>query len=138
MQLQSVKITLLAGMSFSYESIGPQTILLLQTLKLIVEARRRERALREAPLTLSIPLLGLGLLTNVHIDLTIDRLKRYITLSFTFRFDIPNDTVEFAYFIPYTYSRLLKFLSTVKNCKMLPPLKSLSGLGIPILEVTDE
>jgi hypothetical protein len=59
-------------------------------------------------------------------------------MSFSFDFTTPNDTVMFAYSIPYTYSKMLKMVSYLTNAKTLPPLKSLSGLQIPVLEVTDE
>ena len=59
-------------------------------------------------------------------------------MSFSYDFSIPNDTVYFAYCIPYTYSRLLRFLNKLENNKKMPVMKSLSGLGIPVLEVTDE
>ncbi len=67
------------------------------------------------------------------------RLKTYYTLSFVYNFDKPNDIIEFAYFIPYTYTRLCEFINSTENNnqkyqpKLLPPLKTLSGLSIPIL-----
>jgi hypothetical protein len=118
--------------------LGPQTILLLKAHKRLVETRRLEHPLLKAPLTLCFPLLRRVIRLNVPLLLIVGRLKHYITLTFTYHFEVPNDTVEFAYFIPYSYSRLLKFLPTLKNCKILPALKSLSGLAIPVLEVTDE
>lgn len=76
--------------------------------------------------------------TNICIQrLTKARLNTYFTMSFTYDFELPNDTVQFAYAVPYTYSALLKFISTLPNVKQLPPMKSLSGLPIPVLEVTD-
>jgi len=47
------------------------------------------------------------------LTIKIGSLKTYITLTFTYHFDTPNDTVELAYFIPYSYSRLLKFIPTL-------------------------
>ena len=35
------------------------------------------------------------------------RLRTYFTMSFTYDFDTPGDTVSFAYCVPYTYSQLL-------------------------------
>lgn len=69
--------------------------------------------------------------------LTKARLNTYFTMSFTYDFELANDTVQFAYAVPYTYSALLKFVSSLSNAKQLPSIKSLSGLPIPILEVTD-
>lgn len=54
-------------------------------------------------------------------------------MSFTYDFQLPNDTVQFAYAPPYTYSNLLKFIANLPNAKQLTPIKSLSGLPIPIL-----
>ena len=58
-------------------------------------------------------------------------------MSFSYDFSAPNDTVYFAYCIPYTYSRLLRFLGKLGNSKKMPAMKSLSGLGIPVLQITD-
>lgn len=59
-------------------------------------------------------------------------------MSFTYDFTTPNEIVYFAYCIPYSYSQLLKNLTTLPtSVKNLPPLKSLSGLEIPFLEITD-
>ena len=59
-------------------------------------------------------------------------------MSFTYDFAVANDTVEFAYCIPYSYSRLLKLLPKLPNSNILPSLKSLSGLPIPALMITDQ
>ncbi len=59
-------------------------------------------------------------------------------MSFTYDFILPNDTVQFAYCIPYSYSKLLKLVSSLSNCKILPSLKSLSGLPIPVIQITEE
>lgn len=59
-------------------------------------------------------------------------------MSFAYDFIMTNDTVQFAYCIPYTYSRLIKFISSINNIKILPSFKSLSGLPIPVLEITNE
>lgn len=58
-------------------------------------------------------------------------------MSFSYDFSLVQDTVQFAYCIPYTYSKLNKFLTTLANFKQLTPLKSLSGLAIPVLSITD-
>lgn len=58
-------------------------------------------------------------------------------MSFSYEFVTPRDTVHFAYCIPYTYSRLLKLLTQLSNFKQLPPFRSLSGLAIPVLEITN-
>ena len=59
-------------------------------------------------------------------------------MSFSYDFAIPDDTVHFAYCIPYTYTRLIRFVARLDNCKQMPSMKTLSGLPIPVLEVTDE
>lgn len=59
-------------------------------------------------------------------------------MSFTYDFIMPNDTVQFAYCIPYGYGKLLKLITGLGNAKIMPSLKSLSGLAIPVLEVTDD
>ena len=59
-------------------------------------------------------------------------------MSFSYDFTLPHDTVYFAYCIPYTYTRLLKFLSKLEYTTKMPPLKTLSGLSIPVISVTDE
>jgi len=51
---------------------------------------------------------------------------------------MPQDTVQFAYCIPYTYSQLIKFISTLNNVQMLSPLKTLSGLSVPVIQISDE
>jgi hypothetical protein len=59
-------------------------------------------------------------------------------MSFAYDFGTPHDTVHFAYCVPYAYSQLLKTLPALPHAKPLPALKSLSGLDVPVLEVTDE
>ena len=59
-------------------------------------------------------------------------------MTFSYDFDFISDTVHFAYCIPYSYTQLLKFLTTLSFGKALTPLKTLSGLPIPILQITDE
>jgi cytosolic carboxypeptidase protein 2/3 len=59
-------------------------------------------------------------------------------MSFSFDFTVPQDTLYFAYCVPYTYTRLLRFLGKLGHHKKLSSMKSLSGLSIPVLEVTDE
>lgn len=59
-------------------------------------------------------------------------------MSFSYDFLQPDDTVYFAYCIPYPYTRLLRFLNKLENTKSLTPLKTLTGLPIPVLEITDE
>lgn len=59
-------------------------------------------------------------------------------MSFSYDFTVANDIVHFAYSIPYSYSQLLKTIATLKNIKLMPSLKSLSGLPIPVMEITDE
>jgi hypothetical protein len=59
-------------------------------------------------------------------------------MSFTYDFILPNDTVQFAYCIPYGYTKLLKLVSGLTHAKIMPSLKSLSGLAIPVLEITEQ
>lgn len=59
-------------------------------------------------------------------------------LTFDYEFKSPNDTVQFAYGVPYLYSQLLAFLDTLKNIDRLQPLKSLCGLDIPVLRITNQ
>lgn len=59
-------------------------------------------------------------------------------MSFTYDFLQKDDTVYFAYCVPYTYTRLIKFLGKIKYAKKIEPLKTLSGLYVPVLEITDE
>lgn len=59
-------------------------------------------------------------------------------MSFSYDFGTPNDIVHFAYCVPYTYSHLLKTVAALPSAKLIPGLKSLSGLTIPVLEVTDD
>lgn len=59
-------------------------------------------------------------------------------MSFEYDFIMPNDTVQFAYCVPYSYTRLTKFLSNLPNAQMLPSFKSLSGLSIPVVQITNE
>jgi hypothetical protein len=58
-------------------------------------------------------------------------------MSFVYDFILPNDTIQFAYCVPYSYSKLLKLIPTLAYAKIMPSLKSLSGLSIPVLEITD-
>ena len=57
-------------------------------------------------------------------------------MSFSYDFVTAHDTVHFAYCIPYSYSRLLKLLAQLGNLRQLPPFRSLSGLAVPVLEIT--
>ena len=69
--------------------------------------------------------------------------KRFYELSFTYDFRNKNDTVYFAYCVPYTFSKLqnhLKALSKLpESDKFLKEehfCYSLSGISIPILTIT--
>lgn len=63
----------------------------------------------------------------------------YYCLELSYKFEFEDDEVFFAYCIPFTFSRLLKEIST------LPPQwvkqsalgKSLSGIDIPLLHITN-
>lgn len=54
-------------------------------------------------------------------------------MSFTYDFEVTHDTVQFAYCIPYGYGKLLKVITGLGNGKIMPSLKSLSGLAVPVL-----
>lgn len=58
-------------------------------------------------------------------------------MSFCYDFVTATDTVQFAYCIPYNYSRLLKLIPQLPNLKQLPSFRALSGLPIPVLEITN-
>ncbi len=66
-----------------------------------------------------------------------DRFSTYFTLSFTYTFYQRDVITKFAYGIPYTFTDLNKFLTTLKNVDYMPPLRTLSGLSNPILRITD-
>jgi hypothetical protein len=63
-------------------------------------------------------------------------------MSFTYNFELMNhDETYFAYSFPYTFTRLARFLKTLKedapDIKDCTPLcKSLSGIDVPYLIVT--
>ena len=59
-------------------------------------------------------------------------------MSFSYDFITPHDCVHFAYCVPYNYSTLIKQLHALTHAKRLQSLKSLSGLDIPVLEITDD
>ena len=62
--------------------------------------------------------------------------RAYFSLSFEFEFT--GSPVHFAYSIPYTYSKLLGLLDELKEKMTRTSLcKSLSGLDVPLLTVTD-
>lgn len=72
-----------------------------------------------------------------------DRFRLNFVYSFTYDFGIDYDTTSFAYCIPYTYSRLSKFVLECKTkyaaCLKVQALcKSLSGLSMPLLTITDD
>lgn len=64
-------------------------------------------------------------------------------MSFTYDFDTPHDTVRFAYCIPYTYSQMLSMVReisanvTPQEFKFETGWRTLSGLPVPILQLTD-
>mgnify|MGYP002370946182 CR=1 FL=1 len=72
-----------------------------------------------------------------------DRVRFNFVYSFTYDFGIEGDTTSFAYCVPYTYTRLNKFLHDCKakfgnNFKLQAGWKSLSGLNVPLLTITDD
>jgi hypothetical protein len=63
----------------------------------------------------------------------------YYGLSFTLNFPA-NETLRFAYSVPYTYSELLQYLNTLKESRYLKRemlCKSLSGIEVPLLTISD-
>lgn len=62
-------------------------------------------------------------------------------MSFTYDFSTPHDRVQFAYCIPYTYTSLLSLLRelapTCPEFKFETGWRSLSGLPVPVIQVTD-
>ena len=63
----------------------------------------------------------------------------YYGLSFTILFPA-NETLRFAYSVPYTYSELLSFIYCVMDSKYMKKemlCKSLSGIEVPMLTITD-
>ncbi|CAG9331274.1 unnamed protein product [Blepharisma stoltei] len=63
----------------------------------------------------------------------------YYSLSFFYQFK-ENDSIYFAYSIPYKYSRLCKFLKDLEKSNLVKNeilCKSLSGVDVPILTITD-
>ena len=73
------------------------------------------------------------------VNKTILNKRVYYSLSFTFLFPT-NESFRFAYSIPYTYTDLFKFLSELHNFFFIKKevlCKSLSGVDVPILTITD-
>lgn len=73
------------------------------------------------------------------VNKTLVNKRIYYSLSFTLNFPA-GETLQFAYSIPYTYSDLLKYLEGLKESKYLKRevlCKSLSGIDVPLLTVTD-
>ena len=73
----------------------------------------------------------------------LDRAKKYYELSFTYNFERANDTVYFAFCMPYTYSKLQNHIRNIlkspKQCVREERLCfSLSGLPVPVLTVTSQ
>ena len=66
--------------------------------------------------------------------------KKYYQLSFEYNFGTKNDEIEFAYHIPYTFSRCEGFLKTIAGHKFVTQEKlcnTISGLEVPMLTITD-
>eukprot|EP00347_Sterkiella_histriomuscorum_P016106 403354471 len=75
--------------------------------------------------------------------------KKYYTLSFTYKFEFQQDEVHIAYSLPYTYSQLQQDIQSYKETQKklynhddsvfdsAPLCKSLSGLTIPLITITD-
>lgn len=68
------------------------------------------------------------------------RLQTYYTMTFTYDFEEPNDRVQFAYCIPYTYTKMLEMIKEVNGYESLKCetiWRTLSGLPVPLLQITD-
>ena len=68
-------------------------------------------------------------------------MKRYQSMSFSYRFGQDYEKVEFAYCIPYTYTmlwQLIDVIETHKFCKVDILCQSLGGVEVPILTITDD
>jgi cytosolic carboxypeptidase protein 2/3 len=59
-------------------------------------------------------------------------------LSFEYEFVTEDDQVRFAYCRPYTYSQMIGVVGKLDNVEVKQSMKSLSGLDIPVLRVTNE
>ena len=77
---------------------------------------------------------------NSKVNKTIINRRIFYCLSFTFIFP-SKETLKFAYSLPYTYSHLCKYLAKFDSnpyIKQETLCKSLSGVDIPMLTITDE
>ncbi len=66
--------------------------------------------------------------------------KKYFTLSFEYVTEYDNDEIQFAYCIPYEYTRMIKLVysfQTNKNVQIENLCYSLSGVQVPLLTITD-
>lgn len=79
----------------------------------------------------------------------VERICRYgfdrksFQLQFKYHFKEKNQTIYFAYSIPYTYSRLQNFITDIsgknRNCIEVSRLtESLGGLDLPLLTITNK
>lgn len=74
-----------------------------------------------------------------------DRVRQNFVYSFTYDFSTEDDTTLFAYCVPYPYTRLIRVLQECRakygsnaHYSSQTLCKSLSGLSIPVLTITDE
>lgn len=73
------------------------------------------------------------------VNKTLEGRRTYYSLSFKLTFPA-NETLKFAYSLPYTYSDLLQYLQEIefeKCVKQEVLCKSLSGVDVPLLTITD-
>ena len=66
--------------------------------------------------------------------------KVYFMLSFDFSFEYDDNTVWFAYAIPYTFTKLSKFIESINEnpyIQVSQLCKSLSGLDVPLITLTN-
>lgn len=73
------------------------------------------------------------------INKILENRRPYFSLSFSFTFPA-NETLKFAYSLPYTYSDLLKYLLTLDPLPCVRRevmCKSLSGVEIPVLTISN-
>jgi hypothetical protein len=65
-------------------------------------------------------------------------LRKFYRLSFEVTFKHENDTISFAYGVPYTFSKLTAYLKTLESEPGIHIRKfgqSLSGLDVPMIVV---
>ena len=72
-----------------------------------------------------------------------DSSKKYYTLTFSYTFEDPTDTIFFAYSYPYTYSQLVHYINSLKimHSQVLSSntlCHTLAGNACPVLTITQD